>query len=73
MINGNYHYSFTEKFSYISGGSHDGISCNLYTKKSKSHKEFFYLGTEQGKLYHKHLEQVKLLEVSPLSTKILSW
>ena len=28
-------------FSYISGGSLDGVSCNLYTKKSTSFKEFF--------------------------------
>ena len=41
-----YNNHFTEKFSYISGGSRDGDSCNLYTKKSKSHKEFFYLGAK---------------------------
>ena len=35
-----------EKFTYISGGSRDGDNCNLYTHKSKSHKEFFYLGAK---------------------------
>ena len=34
------------KFSYISGGSRDGYNCNLYTKRSKSHKEFYYLGAK---------------------------
>ena len=37
---------FTSKFSYISGGSRDGENCNLYTHKSRSHKEFFYLGAK---------------------------
>ena len=37
---------FTEKFTYISGGSRDGDNCNLYTKKSKTHKEFYYLGVK---------------------------
>jgi hypothetical protein len=37
---------FTGKFAYISGGSREGENCNLYTKKSKSHKEFFYLGAK---------------------------
>ena len=46
IINGNCPKPFTEKFTYISGGSRDGDSCNLYTKKSKSHKEFFYLGAK---------------------------
>ena len=46
IINENCPNHFTEKFSYISGGSRDGVSCNLYTKKSKSHKEFFYLGAK---------------------------
>ena len=37
---------FPEKFSYVSGGSRDGEQCNLYTKKSKTHKEFYYLGAK---------------------------
>ena len=37
---------FIGKFSYISGGSRDGENCNLYTHKSRSHKEFFYLGAK---------------------------
>ena len=37
---------FIGKFTYISGGSRDGENCNLYTQKSRSHKEFFYLGTK---------------------------
>ena len=34
------------KFRFISGGSRDGNSCNLYTKKSRTHKEFYYLGAK---------------------------
>ena len=37
---------FIGKFTYISGGSRDGNNCNLYTKKCKSHKEFYYLGAK---------------------------
>ena len=37
---------FIGKFTYISGGSREGDNCNLYTMKSKSHKEFFYLGAK---------------------------
>ena len=37
---------FIDKFSYISGGSRGGEQCNLYTNKSKSHKQFFYLGAK---------------------------
>ena len=46
IINENCPRHFTGKFSYISGGSRDGDNCNLYTQKSKSHKEFFYLGAK---------------------------
>ena len=38
--------NFVGKFNYISGGTRDGENCNLYTKKSRSHKEFFYLGAK---------------------------
>ena len=38
--------NFMGKFNYISGGSRDGENCNLYTQKSRSHKEFLYLGTK---------------------------
>ena len=34
------------KFSFISGGSRDGNSCNLYTPKSKTLKHFYYLGAK---------------------------
>ena len=37
---------FVGKFSYISGGSRDAENCNLYTPKSRSHKEFRYLGAK---------------------------
>ena len=31
---------------YISGGSRNAENCNLYTPKSRSHKEFNYLGAK---------------------------
>ena len=37
---------FNDKFTYISGGSRDGKYCNLYTNKSKTHKQFYYLGAK---------------------------
>ena len=37
---------FREKFTYISGGSRDGEYCNLYTNKSKTHKQLYYLGAK---------------------------
>ena len=37
---------FIGKFSYISGGSRDGDKCNLYTQKTRTRKEFYYLGTK---------------------------
>ena len=46
IINGISPSQFLDKFSYISGGSRDGESCNLYTHKSKSHKRFLYLGAK---------------------------
>ena len=38
--------NFMNKFSFISGGSRDGENCNLYTNKSKSLKDFTYLGAK---------------------------
>jgi hypothetical protein len=37
---------FIGKFMYISSGSCNAENCNLYTPKSKSHKEFNYLGAK---------------------------
>ena len=38
--------NFMDKFRFISGGSRNGENCNLYTNKSKTHKEFYYLGAK---------------------------
>ena len=35
-----------DKFQYTSGGSRSAETCNLYLKKSKSHKEFYFLGAK---------------------------
>ena len=45
IIKGNCPANFDNKFKYLSGGSRDASNCNLYTPKSKTHKEFAYLGT----------------------------
>ena len=47
------------KFVYISGGSRDGSSCNLYTYKSKSHKQFFYLGAKCWNLIPQTVRQAE--------------
>ena len=38
--------NFTNYFRYVSGGSRNGENCNLYVNKSKSHKDFYYLGSK---------------------------
>ena len=63
IINENCPRHFIGKFAYISGGSRDGDNCNLYTQKSKSHKEFFYLGAKAWNILPKSLrasESVKI-------------
>ena len=44
IIKGQSPSNFINKFKFISGGSRDGANCNLYTPKSKSLKQFYYLG-----------------------------
>ena len=46
IINGYSPSNFGNKFQYISGGSRDGENCNLYTPKSRSQKEFYYVGAK---------------------------
>ena len=46
IINDNCPTNFSNKFSYVSGGSRNGESCNLYINNSASHKEFHYLGAK---------------------------
>ncbi len=46
IIKGNSPTNFMNKFSFISGGSRDGENCNLYTPRSKSLKNFYYLGAK---------------------------
>lgn len=36
----------SNKFSYVTGGSRSGDNCNLYINKSKTHKDFKYLGAK---------------------------
>ena len=44
IIKGKSPSNFINKFNFVSGGSRDGANCNLYTPKSSSHKQFYYLG-----------------------------
>ena len=47
IIKGQSPSNFINKFQFISGGSRDGANCNLYivyTPKSSSIKQFYYLG-----------------------------
>ena len=59
IINGFSPPQLRERFIYISGGSRDGSSCNLYTKKSKSHKQFFYLGAKCWNLLPQTVRQAE--------------
>ena len=46
IINENSPSQLRDTFSYVSGGSRDCENCNLHTKKSRSHKQFYYLGAK---------------------------
>ena len=46
IINGMSPPQLRDKFVYITGGSRDGQKCNLYTRKTKTHKQFYYLGAK---------------------------
>ena len=46
------------KFKFISGGTRDGDNCNLYTQKTKTHKEFYYLGAKCWNILPRHLRDL---------------
>ena len=46
IINGRCPKNFMDRFAYVSGGSRDGNKCNLYINKSRTHREFYYLGAK---------------------------
>ena len=46
IIKGQSPSNFINKFKFISGGSRNGANCNLYTPKSSSLKQFYYLGAK---------------------------
>ena len=46
IIHDNCPTNFSNKFSYISGGSRSSDMCNLYVNRSASHKNFQYLGSK---------------------------
>ena len=47
IINKKSPLQFRDTFSYVSGGLRDCENCNLYkTKKSRSHKQFYYIGAK---------------------------
>ena len=59
IINGKTPPQLGSKFVYISGGSRDAENCNLYTNKSRSHKQFLYLGAKCWNLLPQPLRQAK--------------
>ena len=59
IINGLCPKNFMNKFTYISGGSRDGNNCNLYTNKSRTHKEFYYLGAKCWNLLPQPLRNIE--------------
>ena len=63
IINGMSPPQIREKFVYISGGSRNAEGCNLYTNKSRSHKQFYYLGAKCWNVLPqeiRHAESVKI-------------
>lgn len=62
ILNENCPRHFIGKFTYISGGSRDGENCNLYTQKSRSHKEFFYLGAKAWNIIPQTLRASESIE-----------
>ena len=58
IINGLSPKTFMNKFAYISGGSRDGNNCNLYTNKSRTHKEFYYIGAKCWNLIPQPLRNI---------------
>ena len=69
IINENCPQHFIGKFSYISGGSRNGDNCNLYTQKSKSHKEFFYLGAKAWNILPQSLRSSDSVKIFSSSYK----
>ena len=59
IINGTSPPQIRDKFVYISGGSRNAESCNLYTNKSKSHKQFYYLGAKCWNILPQELRQAE--------------
>ena len=59
IINGLSPPQLRDKFVYITGGSRDGEMCNLYTHKSKTHKQFFYIGAKCWNVLPQSLRQVE--------------
>ena len=57
IVSGKSPPQFINTFSYISGGTRDGESCNLYTIKSRSHKQIRYLGAKCWNLLPNSLRQ----------------
>ena len=59
IINGLSPPQLRDKFMYITGGSRDGQKCNLYTKKSRTHKQFYYLGAKCWNMLPQPLRQAE--------------
>ena len=64
---------FTDKFTYISGGSRDGDNCNLYTKNPSHTRNSTIQEQKHGIFYPNHYEKVNLLKAFLLHIKMLLW
>ena len=59
IINGMSPPQLRDKFVYISGGSRNGQNCNLYTNKSRSHKQFLYIGAKCWNILPQEIRQAE--------------
>lgn len=63
IINGTSPSNCMNKFKFISGGSRDSTKCNLYTHKSKTLKDFYYLGAKCWNVLPTHLRETDGVKV----------
>ena len=59
IINDICHPNFMDKFHYVSGGSRHGSTCKLYLNKSRTLKDFYYLGAKCWNNVPKETREIK--------------
>lgn len=70
IIKNNSPSNFTNKFKFVSGGSRDGDNCNLYINKSKTHKDFFYLGAKCWNILPHELRDLEDVKIFSKAYKV---